>query len=215
MRIGIFGSGSVARTLGSGFARLGHDVMLGTRTKDNPNATLWRDDTGGLIGSLDEAAAFGAVLINALNGAASLDAIGELNAEAMSGKVLIDVANPLDFSNGFPPSFTVSNTDSLAEQLQRALPDVHVVKALNTVNTSVMIDPGALHEDTDLFICGNDATAKDTVMALLVELGWTRERLRDLGDLSAARGTEAYLALWVRLMSSLGTPTFNVRVVAE
>ena len=215
MRIGILGSGGVARTLGTGFVRLGHDVMLGSRTADNPNATLWRDETGGMIGSLAEAAAFGAVIVNALNGAASLEAITGLDPTSLAGKVLIDVANPLDFSNGFPPSFTVSNTDSLAEQLQRTLPEVHVVKALNTVNTSVMVDPGALHEATDLFICGNDADAKQTVTGLLVELGWSAERVRDLGDLSAARGTEAYLALWVRLMSALGTPTFNVRLVAE
>jgi predicted dinucleotide-binding enzyme len=215
MRIGILGSGGVARTIGTGFVRLGHEVMLGTRTADNPNATQWRDETGGLIGSLDDAVTFGAVIINALNGAASLDAVTALDAAAFADKILIDVANPLDFSNGFPPSFTVSNTDSLAEQLQRALPQVHVVKALNTVNTSVMVDPGALRESTDLFICGNDAGAKEIVTGLLVELGWEPERVRDLGDISAARGTEAYLALWVRLMSTLGTPTFNVRIVAE
>jgi predicted dinucleotide-binding enzyme len=189
--------------------------MLGTRTTDNPNATEWRDLTGGLIGSLDEAADFGVVVINALNGSASLEAITGISAEALTGKVMIDVANPLDFSNGFPPSFTVSNTDSLAEQLQRALPHVRVVKALNTVNTSVMVDPGSLGEATDLFICGDDAAAKETVSVLLVELGWQADRVRDLGELSAARGTEAYLALWVRLMSALGTPKFNVRVVAE
>jgi predicted dinucleotide-binding enzyme len=215
MRIGILGSGGVARTIGAGFVRLGHEVMLGTRTADNPNATQWRDETGGLIGSLDDTAAFGAVIVNALNGAAALDAITGLDAASFTRKVLLDAANPLDFSNGFPPSFTVSNTDSLAEQLQRSLPDAHVVKALNTVNTSVMVDPGALHEATDLFICGNDAGAKETVTGLLVELGWSAERVRDLGDISAARGTEAYLALWVRLMSTLGTPTFNVRLVAE
>jgi len=215
MRIGILGSGGVARTIGTGFVRLGHEVMLGTRTADNPNATQWRDDTGGLIGSLDDTAAFGAIVINALNGAASLDAISALDADSLAGKVLIDVANPLDWSDGFPPSFTVTNTDSLAEQLQRALPQVRVVKALNTINTSVMVDPGALSEATDLFICGNDAAAKETVVSLLVELGWQAERVRDLGELSAARGTEAYLALWVRLMSALGTPTFNVRIVTE
>jgi predicted dinucleotide-binding enzyme len=214
MHLGILGSGGVARTLGTGFVRLGHQVMLGIRTADNPNALQWRDETGGHLGTLAEAADFGAVAFNALNGAASLEALSPL-ATSLADKVLIDVANPLDFSNGFPPSFTVSNTDSLAEQLQRALPQVHVVKTLNTVNTSVMVDPESLREATDLFICGNDAAAKQTVTQLLVELGWSAERVRDLGDISAARGTEAYLALWVRLMSTLGTPTFNVRLVAE
>jgi predicted dinucleotide-binding enzyme len=107
----------------------------------------------------------------------------------------------------------VGNTDSLGEQLQRALPDVRVVKALNTVSSALLVDPGSLSEATDLFICGNDGAAKETVTELLVELGWHAERVRDLGDITSARGTEAYLALWTRVMSSLGTATFNVRVV--
>ena len=214
MRIGILGSGGVGRTLASGFALLGHEVMLGARTPDNVNAAEWQVETSGLIGSFAETAEFGEVVFNALKGDVALGALVYLKS-ALVDKVLVDLANPLDFSNGFPPSFTVSNTDSLGEQIQRELPDTYVVKALNTLNTPVAVAPGSLVEATDLFICGNSASAKETVVALLVELGWTPERIRDLGDITSARGTEAYLAIWVRLMPLLGTAKFNVRLVTE
>ncbi len=215
MRIGILGSGGVARTLGTAFAALGHQVMLGTRNTENPDAVQWRAATGGSLGTAQEAASFGEVVINALNGNVSVAVCSQLDPASVEGKTFIDLANPLDFSDGFPPSFTVTNTDSLGEQVQRTLPDAHVVKALNTLNTPVAVDPGALSEPTDLFICGNDAQAKVQVTALLVELGWAPERVRDLGDITNARGTEAYLALWVRTMTMLGSATFNVRLVAE
>jgi predicted dinucleotide-binding enzyme len=126
---------------------------------------------------------------------------------------VVDVANPLDFSEGFPPRLAVAPGDSLAEQIQRMLPDAHVVKVLNTVTASVMVDPGSLEEPTDLFMAGNDDVAKDQVTTLLTELGWSRGRVRDLGALSAARSLEAYVMLWLGLMQSTGSPEFNVRVV--
>lgn len=130
----------------------------------------------------------------------------------LAGKILIDLANPLDFSNGFPPSLTVCNTDSLAEQIQRAHPGAKVVKTLNTTNVSVMVDPGRLAGPTDLFVCGDDPDARNQVAAWLTEwFGWGEAI--DLGDLSAARGVEAWLLLWPRLYQALGTADFNIRVV--
>ena len=136
-----------------------------------------------------------------------------LGQGSLAGKVLVDVANPLDFSGGFPPRLSVSGDDSLGEQIQRAFPNVRVVKALNTVTASVMVDPGALAQQTDLFVAGDDSEAKRDVVALLGELGWSPERVRDLGGIAAARVTEGYLMLWLALMDALGSAAFNVRVV--
>jgi predicted dinucleotide-binding enzyme len=112
-----------------------------------------------------------------------------------------------------PPSLTVCNTDSLGEQIQRAFPAARVVKALNTVNAQVMVDPaGVGGGDHDLFVCGDDAEAKRQVTDWLGEwFGW--RNVVDLGDISTARGTEMLLPLWVRLWAALGTPRFNLKVV--
>ena len=111
-----------------------------------------------------------------------------------------------------PPTLFVSNEDSLAERIQAALPDTNVVKALNTINANVMVNPGRVPGETDVFVCGNDAGAKAQVIRILKQdFGWTT--VIDLGDLTAARGTESYLHLWLRLMGSLKTADFNVKVV--
>ena len=125
--------------------------------------------------------------------------------------ILVDVANPLDFSKGMPPSLSICNTDSLGEVIQRQFTDVKVVKALNTVNCQLMVNPAALKDAGDLFICGNDTDAKAEVDRLLRTFGW--EKIIDLGDISAARGTEQMLPVWVRLMGILGTPMFNFSIV--
>jgi len=131
----------------------------------------------------------------------------------LAGKILIDVANPLDFSQGMPPSLLVANTDSLGDQIQRAFPDTRVVKALNTINCNVMVDPARVPGEHDVFLAGDDEEAKTTVRELLQSFGWTAERIIDLGDIAAARGTEMYLALWLRLMGALQTGDFNIKVV--
>jgi len=131
----------------------------------------------------------------------------------LAGKILIDVANPLDFSQGMPPSLLVANTDSLGDQIQRAFPDTRVVKALNTINCNVMVDPARVPGEHDVFLAGDDEEAKTTVRELLQSFGWTAERIIDLGDIAAARGTEMYLVLWLRLMGALQTGDFNIKVV--
>ena len=160
-----------------------------------------------------EAAEFGEVVVNATAGTASLAALEQAGIANLAGKVVIDIANPLDFSRGMPPALTFVNDTSLGEEIQAALPDARVVKALNTVNAAVMVDPGSLAEPTDIFVPGNDHAAKAKVTDLLAEFGWERERIRDLGDISGARGMEMWLPLWVRLMGTLGGPQFNAKLV--
>lgn len=205
----ILGTGTVGTTLAGRLRELGHEVVLGTR---DPEATRARDgwDPGLDVRTFARAAEAGEVVIHASSGAAALSVIAAAGA-ALDGKVLVDVANPLDFSAGFPPTLSVKDTDSLAEQLQRAAPGARVVKTLNTVTAAVMVHPERLPEPTSLFVSGDDADAKAVVTGLLTELG--HQDVIDLGDLSTARGTEMYLALWVRAMGALGTADFNVRVV--
>ena len=205
----------VGRTLGTKLAELGHEVRMGSRDAGNESAVEWAQGAGenASVGTFADAAEFGELLINATSGGASLQALGAAGAENLAGKVLVEVANPLDFSGGMPPTLSVSNDDSLGEQIQEAFPDARVVKALNTVNASVMVEPHALEESTNVFVCGNDSGAKAQVIELLETFGWLSGDIIDLGDISAARGTEMYLPLWLRLMGALDTPQFNIRVV--
>ncbi|MDP1848970.1 MAG: NAD(P)-binding domain-containing protein [Solirubrobacteraceae bacterium] len=214
MRIGVLGTGVVGRTLASALLRGGHEVRLGSRTADNEAAVAWADSVGGPAseGTFADAAGFGELVINATAGAASLDALEMAGAEQLAGKVLIDVANPLDTSRGMPPTLTVCNDDSLGEQIQRALPDVMVVKTLNTVTAAVMVDPSLVGGTHTIFVAGNHAPAKAQVSELLQELGWPAGCILDLGDITAARGMEMYLPLWLRLWGSLGTAILNVEV---
>jgi predicted dinucleotide-binding enzyme len=208
----------VGHAIAGKLVSLGHETMMGARRGGNEKAMEWAEQAGelGLEGSFADAASHGEILINATAGAASLEALEAAGAENLEGKVLIDIANPLDFSHGMPPTFTVANTDSLGEQIQRAFPHTRVVKALNTLTAAVMVDPSIVPGDHNVFICGNDAVAKDNVAHLLESFGWSREAIVDIGDISGARATEMYLALWLRLMQKSGTPRLNVEVrVAE
>ncbi len=215
MRIGVLGTGVVGATLATKFLDVGDEVVMGSRDASNGSATAWAASTGGTgrAGTFADAAEFGEVVVNATSGRVSLAALELAGADNLAGKVLVDVANPLDFSRGTPPSLTVANTDSLAESIQRAFPSARVVKALNTVNASVMVNPTDLLAPTNLFVAGNDQEAKGTVVSMLGSFGWAAERIVDLGDISAARGQEAYVLLWVSLMQALGTPAFNVSIV--
>lgn len=198
MRIGVLGTGVVGRTIAAKLRELGHDVLIGSRSAGE-DAVPFAD-----------AAAHGELVFNCTAGAASLEALGAAGAEKLTGKVLIDVTLPLDFSQGMPPTLFVCNDDSLGEQVQRAFPEARVVKTLNTVNAAVMVDPTP---GTNIFVCGNEAEAKTQVGELLQSFGWPADKIIDLGDISNARGTEMYLPLWIRLMGALGTPQFNIAVV--
>lgn len=224
MHIGILGSGGVGRTLAAALADGGNQVVLGTR---DPAATLERaGEAGGVdfrawleshpdvqLGTFAEAAAFGDALILAASGTAAEDVVKLADPQSLSGKVLMDLTNPLDFSDGFPPTLFVSNTDSLGERVQRLAPEARVVKTLNTVNAALMVAPDSLAAgDHTIFVSGNDAAAKDLVIGWLGEwFGW--RDVIDLGDITTARGAEELLPLWVRLMGVLGTTDFQFKVV--
>jgi predicted dinucleotide-binding enzyme len=209
------GTGVVGRTIATKLVELGHEVTMGSRTQDNERATEWVSTTGGNAaqGTFADAAAFAEIVFNCTAGSGSLDALRSIAPQDLAGKVVIDVSNALDFSRGTPPSLFVPSTDSLGEQIQRELPGARVVKTLNTVNALVMVDPGRVGTDHDVFVCGNDPQAKAQVSELLQAFGWPSEHVVDLGDISASRGVEAYLLLWLRLYGARGTSEFNIRVV--
>ena len=213
MNIGILGTGSVGQAIGSRLVELGHSVKMGSRTHDNPNAEAWTRANGKLAshGGFAEAAHFGEILFNCTSGRGSLSALASIKHADLNHKVLIDVANPLDFSRGMPPSLTVCNTDSLGEQIQREHKLLRVVKALNTMNVEVMINPSLVPGEHDVLICGNDADAKAKVTMILSEwFGW--KSVIDLGDISAARGMEMVMPLWITLWGKLNTNHFNFHI---
>jgi predicted dinucleotide-binding enzyme len=215
MKIAVFGTGMVGETIGNKLIGLGHEVMMGSRSASNEKALAWATKAakGSSVGTFADAAAFGEVGFNCTSGSGALAALTSAGQDPLRGKLVIDISNPLDFSKGFPPSLSVVNTDSLGEQLQRALPETHFVKTLNTVNCNLMVDPGQLAGgDHSMFMCGNDNGAKGRAREILTGwFGW--KDVIDLGDISMARGTEMYLPLWVRLYGALQTPAFNIKVV--
>jgi 8-hydroxy-5-deazaflavin:NADPH oxidoreductase len=224
MKIGMIGGGSVGQTIAAKLIANGHDVRLGIR---NPSAAelakersmakpliQWQKETGGKVVTFAEAAKHGEIVFSATNGATAIAALTLAGSENLKGKVLVDVSNPLDFSQGMPPALLpqYDHYTSLGEATQRAFPDAHVVKAFNTVSAFAMVDAGFIPGDHDLFIAGNDADAKKTVEAFArKEFGW--KSFVDLGDIVGARATEHLLPLWVRLWMIGGTPKVNIKLV--
>lgn len=212
----------VGETIGSKLVSLGHDVKIGGRQPTNEKGEAWAKKGGGApaagrgsasYGTFAEAAAFGELVFNCTKGEFSVDAVRAGKA-GLAGKILVDVTNPLDHSKGFPPSLFVSGTDSLGERVQRELPETKVVKSFNTVSCEVMVDPSRVGGDSDLFVSGNDAEAKATVSRFAREqFGW--KHVVDLGDITTARGTEAYLLFWVRAWGALKTGDFNIKIVKK
>jgi predicted dinucleotide-binding enzyme len=212
MKIGVLGTGVVGETLGTKLATLGHDVMLGARSKTNEKAAVWAAAHNSTAGDFADAAAHGEVIFNCTKGDGSLAALKQAGAANLGSKVLVDVANPLVFSDG-QLSLSIVNTDSLAETIQRTFPSSKVVKALNTMNALVMVDPARVPGDHAVLICGNDAGAKATVSKLLESFGW--RDIIDLGDLTAARGMEMILPVWLKLMRTLGNAEFNFAIARK
>lgn len=225
MKFGVIGTGIVGRTLAARLAELNHEVVIGTRDVvatmartepdgyGNPPFSVWQQQHANIqLGTFTQAAEFGEIVLNATSGGSSLEALKLAGAAALDGKILIDVANPLDFSRGLPPSLSVVNTDSLGELIQRTFPQAKVVKTLNTMNTLVMVNPSQVADgDHHVFVCGNDAQARAQVAELLTSFGW--KNILDLGDITAARGTEMLMPIWLRLWGTLQTPMFNFKIV--
>ncbi|SBT48303.1 NADPH-dependent F420 reductase [Micromonospora auratinigra] len=216
MRIAVLGTGMVGRAIAARLAELGHEVVMGTRDATATRAGDWTDwatahPQVGLAGYAD-ATTDAELVVNATSGDGSLPALTAAGEENLAGKVLLDIANPLDFGNGFPPTLSVLNDDSLAERIQRAFPRTRVVKALNTLTADLMTHPRQLADgDHSVFVSGDDPEAKKLVSELLTSFGHTD--VIDLGDITTARGTEMLLPIWLRLYGRLGTPLFNLKVI--
>jgi len=213
MRVGIIGTGLVGNTLGGKLIELGHEVKMGSRTANNEKAVEWASKKGSKAsqGTFADAASFGEIVFNCTPGYVSVEALKLAGAKNLRGKVLVDVSNALDYSKGMPPTFTVCNTDSIGEQIQRAFPDSKVVKSLNTLRVDVMVNPKIVPGEHDVFVSGNDDQAKAQVIRILEDIGW--KNVIDLGDISTARGTEMWFALWIRLVMKFQSPIFNIKIV--
>jgi len=194
MKVGIIGSGDVGKTLGGGFLKHGHDVVMGTREaakleawgKQNPQAR---------IGSFADAAGFGEVVVLAVKGTVASEALGLAGGAALSGKTVIDATNPIADEppkNGVLTFFTTFG-DSLMERLQREFPAAHFVKAFNSVGAACMVNPAFAGGTPTMFIAGNDTAAKRTTTGILTQFGWETE---DMGGAEAARGIEPLSILW-------------------
>jgi len=197
MKIGIIGSGVVGQQLGLGFLRIGHEVKIGTR--DTLKLTEWKQKAGAnaSVGSFADAAAFGEVIILATLWGGTKSAIESAEKDNLKNKILIDITNPLDFSQGVPPKFAVEIGNSGGEQVQKWLPDTKVVKAFNTISAYIMISPVREEGgDPDLFIAGNDENAKKQVTQFAAQIGW--KSIVDMGDISQSYWLEAFAMLWIQ-----------------
>jgi 8-hydroxy-5-deazaflavin:NADPH oxidoreductase len=215
MRIGVLGTGMVGSAIGTRVVSLGHEVKMGSRQAGNEKAREWAEAAGdgASEGSFADAAAFGELIFNCTSGMHALEALEAAGRDNLAGKALVDVANVLDFSGGRPPTVGLSPTDSLGEQIQRAFPETRVVKALNTMNCNVMVDPSLVPGEHDVFVCGDDDAAKREVSELLESFGWPVDRILDLGGIRSARGLELYVALWLSIVGAVGGSRFNIAVV--
>lgn len=229
MKIAIIGTGIVGKTIASKLVELNHDVMMGTRNVSDKLASTATDNYGNppfgewiktnskvKLGSFAEAAAFGELVVNATNGSNSLTALILAGTKNLAGKVLIDIANPLDFSNGMPPSLLpgLNNTNSLAEEIQRTFPDTMVIKTLNTMWCGLMVNPNLVGNGDHInFISGNNSEAKNKVIKLLNQFGWLDKNIFDIGDITGARATESLLPIWLKVMGVTKNGAFNFRLV--
>jgi predicted dinucleotide-binding enzyme len=216
MKIAVLGTGTVGETIATKLIELGHEVKLGSRSANNEKAVAWTNKSGNKAsnGTFADAAAFGELIFNCTKGSASLEALKQAGANNLKNKVLVDVANPLDDSKGMPPSLLISNTDSLAEQIQKTYPDAKVVKSLNTMWCGLMVNPRMLPDSTNVFISGNDADAKIKVKEILKTFGWKDDEIIDLGDITTARGTESLLPIWLRIYMATQNGAFNFKIVS-
>jgi predicted dinucleotide-binding enzyme len=217
MKIAVLGTGMVGNALGTKLVQIGHEVTMGSRKANNESAQKWASSLGesAHTATFRDAAEFGEIVISCTGGMHSMDALQSIGAEPLQSKILIDVSNPLQQDKDGSMILGFCNTDSLGERIQKAFPQTRVVKALNTVNCDIMVEPSRVPGDHNLVICGNDATAKREVAKYLNEwFGWKVDNIIDLGDITAARGTEMMMPLWMRLFQGvIGHPHFNYHIV--
>jgi predicted dinucleotide-binding enzyme len=219
MKIAVLGTGSVGDTIASALIANGHEVKMGSRTANNEKAGAFvakHSNEKASNGTFSEAALFGEIIFNCTSGVGSLEALRLAGSSNLKNKIVIDIANPLDFSKGMPPSLSVCNTNSLAEEIQKEFPDAKVVKTLNTMWCGLMVNPAMINGgDHNVFICGNDADAKKSVIDIVLKpFGWIEKNIIDLGDLTKARGTEMYLPLWLSIYGATKNGAFNIKLVS-
>lgn len=217
MKTAVLGTGNVGDTIGSKLIELGHIVMMGSRTADNEKAKAFvaKHDGKASAGTFTDAAAFGEIIFNCTAGVGSIEALTLAGESNLNGKIIVDLANPLDFSKGMPPSLAICNTNSLGEEIQKAFPQSKVVKALNTMWCGLMVNPAMINGgDHSTFVSGNDAEAKEEVKGILKSFGWAEKNILDLGDISKARGTEMYLPIWLSIYGATNNGAFNIKIVS-
>ncbi len=217
MKMAVLGTGMVGDTIGSKLIELGHTVMMGSRTAKNEKATAFvaKHNEKASAGTFNDAAAFGEIIFNCTAGVSSIEALKMSGEKNLDGKIIVDIANPLDFSKSMPPSLAIVNTDSLGEAIQKAFPHAKVVKALNTMWCGLMVNPTMINGgDHNTFISGNDADAKEKVKQILQSFGWLQKNIIDLGDITKARGTEMYLPLWLSIYGATSNGAFNIKIVS-
>jgi len=210
MKVGILGSGQVGQALGRGFVARGHQVTIGSREPEKLSGWTEEVGEGAFAGTFDHAAAFGDVAVLACLGSAAEDVIGLAGPENLTGKVVIDATNPLQFSDDGPPSLFVAGDDSLGERVQRWLPDSKVVKAFNIVGNTLMVDPDLPGGPPTMLIGGDDAAAKATVTSILEDFGW---EVSDLGGIETSRVLEQICIAWVLHGSRVGSWDFAFKIL--
>lgn len=217
MKIAVLGTGNVGDTIGSKLIEVGHTVMMGSRTADNEKAKAFvaKHQGKASAGTFADAAAFGEIIFNCTAGVASIEALKMAGEKNLNGKILVDLANPLNFSKGMPPSLAIANTNSLGEEIQKIFPQTKVVKALNTMWCGLMVNPGMINGgDHSTFVCGNNTEAKEKVKVILKSFGWQEKNILDLGDITKARGTEMYLPIWLSIYGATNNGAFNIKIVS-
>lgn len=228
MKAAVLGTGSVGQTIASRLAGLGHQVVMGTRDVaesklrkaadafGNPAIGEWVEKNPSVkLVTFSEAAAFGEIVFNCTKGVYGIEALTLAGKENLTGKTIVDISNPLDFSKGMPPTLTISNDNSLGEEIQKQFPNAKVVKALNTMWCGLMVNPAMINGgDHSTFVCGNDQDAKAQVKTILKSFGWAEKNILDLGDITNSRGTEMYLPLWVRIFGVTQNGAFNIKIVS-
>ena len=214
--IAVLGTGDVGNTIGSKLVELGYSVAMGSRTNNNDKALAFvaKYKDKARTGTFAEAASFGEIIFNCTKGLNSLDVLKMSGEQNLKNKIIVDISNPLDFSKGTPPTLSVCNSNSLGEEIQKTFPETKVVKALNTMWCGIMVNPGLINGgEHNTFLSGNDYEAKNTVKEILKSFGWKESNILDLGDITTARGTEMYLALWIRIYGATKSGAFNISIV--
>ncbi len=213
-KIGVFGTGEVGKTIATKLIELGYEVKMGSRTATNETALEWAKQNGenATVGTYADAANFGDIIFNCTKGEIALSVFELAGIEKFSGKIIVDISMPLDLSKGFP--FTLLpqyiNTTSIAEEIQKLLPEAKVTKSLNIVNSDLMAHPERGAEDTTMLLCGNDAQAKEEIKTILTQFGW--KDILDLGEIVAARGMEMFAPMWLYVFQSTQNMNFTFKI---